>query len=315
MYLRIRRLLAFLFFYAISSGLQAERQLQTENTQQNTSPRKVFFIGHSLINWDMPSMLSTIAKSLGKSQYDYNAQIINGSPLKYNWNNAHSVKPSDNGFHLNSRKVLASNQFNTLVITEAIPLDNHIKWSSSNKYAHKYHELFMQPAGPGPSNTESNGRSSYLLETWHCINSGTPTGCPYDKGDDTPWDERIKIDLSKWQDIARYVNEKTQGNHNPMVLIPAGQSLLYLSKAINNKQVPGIGSIRELFKDDIHLNETGNYFIALVFYATIFKESPEGATNRPKNLWGGTFKKIPLEDETRILQKLAWQSVSSYFKW
>ncbi len=309
MYNCIRNLIALAFLATISAGLQAE------NTQNIDTPRSVFFVGHSLINWDMPNMLDAIAKSLGKTHYKYNAQIINGAPLKHNWENAHKVKPIDKGFNLNSRKAIASNQFNTLVITEAIPLDNHIKWSSSNQYAHKFHELFVQTEKSKSSATENNNRASYLFETWHCINSGTPTGCPYDEGDSVAWDERIKNDLFKWQNITHYANQNTRGKHAPMVLIPAGQSLLKLSEAIENNEVPGINSIRELFKDDIHLNETGNYFIALVFYATIFKESPEGATHKLKTIWGGTYESIPPQREARNLQKIAWQSVSSYFKW
>lgn len=310
-----RALIAFIFLFSIASGLQAESKLQTKDTQNNVVPRSVFFIGHSLINWDMPNMLDAIAKSLGKTQYTYNAQIINGSPLKYNWQNAHTMKPFGQGYNLNSRKAIASNQFNTLVITEAIPLDNHIKWNNSKGYALKFHELFVNAAISSSSNATNNERASYLFETWHCINSGTKIGCPYDEADDVPWNERIKNDLSKWQNIAHHVNQNTPGNHTPMVLIPAGQSLLKLSEAIDNKRVPGINSIRELFVDDIHLGETGNYFIALVFYSTIFKESPEGASHKLKTIWGGKYESIPAKDEARILQKIAWESVSSYFKW
>lgn len=310
----IRTLIAFISLFAIAAGLQAGNKLQTKDIQQNVAPRSVFFVGHSLINWDMPNMLDAIAKSLGKTHYTYNAQIINGSPLKYNWQNAHSIKPSAKGFNLNSRKAIASNQFNTLVITEAIPLDNHIQWSNSKEYAHKFHALFVAAETPS-SSTVNNARASYLFETWHCINSGTKIGCPYDEADDSPWDERIKNDLTKWQNIARYASQNTPGKHTPMVLIPAGQSLLKLSEAIDNKQVAGISSIRELFVDDIHLGETGNYFIALVFYSTIFKESPEGASHKLKTIWGGKYKRIPSKDEARVLQKIAWESVSSYFKW
>ncbi|MFZ4543901.1 MAG: hypothetical protein ACOYOA_07620 [Saprospiraceae bacterium] len=49
--------------------------------------RNPFFIGHSLVNHTMPQMVQALALNAGK-QTHYGRQIINGSPLHFNFTNA-----------------------------------------------------------------------------------------------------------------------------------------------------------------------------------------------------------------------------------
>ena len=54
------------------------------NTATEKSSASVFFIGHSLIGFDMPKMVNDISLGFEKT-HSYDLQIANGSPLKWNW--------------------------------------------------------------------------------------------------------------------------------------------------------------------------------------------------------------------------------------
>ncbi|MEP5378861.1 MAG: hypothetical protein ABJQ14_24110, partial [Hyphomicrobiales bacterium] len=59
--------------------------------QQNIN---ALYIGHSLVNTTMPAMIEQIANQPGDTGVgngvDY--QVINGSPLAYNWSNSHQAE-------------------------------------------------------------------------------------------------------------------------------------------------------------------------------------------------------------------------------
>jgi hypothetical protein len=66
-------------------------------------------------------------------------------------------------------------------------------------------------------------------------------------------------------------------------------------------QVPGLGDFfKEFFADGIHLTSKGRYFVSLVHYCCLFRESPEGKVS-PLNS-GLT------QDQAEAFQRIAWQS-------
>lgn len=257
---------------------------------QNNNP---YFIGHSLVGHTMPDMLDHLATTQ-QINYSSKRQIINGAPLKYNWENP------ELGEIGNYETDLSTGNYNSLIITEAIPLDNHIMWSDTHIMANNFYNYF--------SNYVSNG-TSFIYETWHCINSGTPVDCDFDNGDAVLWRKRLDIDLSKWEAIADAINNQNPGANTK--LIPAGQAmaLLYDEIALNN--LTGITSISDFFSDDIHLNDMGNYYIACVMYTVLFNETPIGLT-RDINDTSGVPYQTPNTDLANQLQQLALTSVCNY---
>ena len=252
-----------------------------------------YFVGHSLIGNTMPDMLDHLATT-NQINYTSKRQIINGAPLKYNWENPSSGEMG------NYTTDLPTGNYNTLILTEAIPLDNHITWSNTYVMANNFYTYF---------NTYVNNGTSYIYETWHCINSGTDIDCAYDEGDAVSWRDRLDADLSKWEAIAAAIN-----NQNPeanTTLIPAGQAmaLLYDEIALNN--VSGISSISDFFTDDIHLNDMGNYYIACVMYTVLFNENPVGLTRDISNIYGVPYQ-TPNAVLANQLQLLALKSVCNY---
>ena len=61
-----------------------------------------------------------------------------------------------------------------------------------------------------------------------------------------------------------------------MRLVPVGQALARLDDAIRRGDAAGLTDIRALFRDDIHLNDLGAYFSAMVQYATLYGRDPRG---------------------------------------
>jgi hypothetical protein len=275
------------------SDTDADADADTDSdTDTDTEPRdtehQVMFVGHSLIGWDMPTMAAQIADTL-ELTHSWDAQIINGSPLVFNWENG------DGAEGVNARTNLATGAYDTLVITEAVPLVNHTTWSDTTTYAGLYYDLAMD------SNPDS---VVYLYETWHCIQSGTSVGCEWDDNDDVAWRTRLDTDLAAWQAIVDEVNATR--STTPMRLVLGGQAMAALHDAIEAGDVPGITAIDQVFHDDIHPNDLGSYYMALLQVTTLYGADPRGATRHTVDQWGEAFY-APTEAQAAVFQDLAWK--------
>lgn len=248
----------------------------------------VFFVGHSLFGATNPQMLQeTLRGSVPHVQVS--AQIINGAPLKYNWE---QTGPDS------ARQLLHHASYNAVILTEAIPLQNHLDWSDTPGFARRYRDL-AQGASPETR--------VFLQETWHSLDSGTGKDVPYDDGDEVPWRSRLTADLPKWQGVVDQVNASSVKGTQPMQLLPAGQAMAQLHDAIDDGSVPGLRSIRDVFRDDIHPNDTGFYFLTMLQYAALTGESPVGLRSDLKDPYGNAYA-TPDGALARRLQEIAWDT-------
>lgn len=245
----------------------------------------VVLVGHSLFGQTNPQMLNEVLGDVPVS-----AQIINGAPLKHNWDNGAKTD-------VNARDVLAKGETDVLILTEAIPLQNHLDWSGSVEFAQKYYDLAIA-ARPDTR--------VYLQETWHDLRSGTGVEVPYDDSGDIPWRDRLDQDLSKWQSIVDAVNAARPEGAPAMVLIPAGQAMAHLSDLIQQGELGAVNDIRDLFSDDIHPNDLGFYFLTMLQYAVITGESPVGLPHRLSDPWGQPYR-TPNAQLAERFQSIAWE--------
>ncbi len=276
-------------------------------TNFSLAQQRPFYVGHSLVNFDMPAMVNGLALSASKTT-SYGQQIINGSPLQYNYDNASTAQGTSffNAF--------PNGNYNKLIITEAIPLQNHLSYSNTNVVANNFYTY-------AKNNNNNNPIKFYIYETWNCINSGIPqptntNGCDYDNSQNSTllWYPRLQADFSLWTGIVNYV--RTQNPSDSQIwMIPAGQAFYNLTTMINAGSVPGITNVNQLFQDDIHLNNMGNYFIACVMYACIFEESPQGLTTSLNNQWTVPFTNMPTTAQATIMQQVAWNTVTTLSSW
>ncbi|MGJ8616305.1 MAG: hypothetical protein ACSHWS_05655 [Sulfitobacter sp.] len=255
----------------------------------------ILMVGHSLFGVDGPDMLQAALRA-GQGQGTVQAQIINGAPLRYNW------EQSDNAEGVDARAVLPNGGTSHLILTEAIPLTNHTQFSDTEVYAQAFFGLAVA-ANPDTK--------VYLQETWHSLNSGTGVAVEYDDNADVPWRTRLDQDLPIWQGIVASVSAGNRSETASIELIPAGQAMARLYDEIAADRVPGITGIQAFFSDDIHLSDLGHYFVAMVQYASVTGADPLGLPNAFKDRWGKAFD-APDPDLARTLQRIAWEAVQAY---
>ncbi len=85
---------------------------------------------------------------------------------------------------------------------------------------------------------------------------------------------RISRERAAWDCVASRVNS-IRGSRRPMKVFPASTALAALIQAIRAGSVTGITEA-QLFSDNVHLTNNGNYFIALLHYSIVYQRSPVG---------------------------------------
>ncbi|UWR27442.1 hypothetical protein K3757_05755 [Sulfitobacter sp. S223] len=255
----------------------------------------IVMVGHSLFGATGPDMLED-ALAATSSDVTVQAQIINGAPLKYNWEHARDAQGID------ARSVLPKGETTDLILTEAIPLSNHLKWSETDVYAQAFGGLALS------ANPDAR---VFVQETWHSLNSGTGVQIEHDEKAATPWRVRLQEDLADWEGIVTLLRSGVENGEARVQLIPAGQALARLDDAIAAGNVPGLSAINGVFDDDIHLNPLGHYFVSMVQYAALTDTSPEGLPYRVKDRYGKAFGG-PDAAMAAAMQKVAREAVESY---
>ncbi|MCX7559228.1 hypothetical protein OS190_06570 [Sulfitobacter sp. F26204] len=255
----------------------------------------ILMVGHSLFGTTGPTMLEQ-ALLAGTGEGHVQAQIINGAPLRYNW------EKSDTAEGVDARAVLPEGGVTHLILTEAIPLENHTRWSETDVYAQAF---------AGLATSANPDVHIFVQETWHSLKSGSGEVVDFDDKADIPWRMRLDQDLPVWENIVAQVAAGNRSDRATVALIPAGQALARLHDEIAAGTLPEIDGIAAFFDDDIHLNHMGHYFVAMVQYATLTGQSPLGLPSDFKDRYGKAFE-TPDEDMARILQRIAWEAVQAY---
>jgi hypothetical protein len=150
----------------------------------------------------------------------------------------------------------------------------------------------------------------YLYETWHHLND--PAG----------WLERIDRDLPTYWEGKLLAGAMAKGDTGgPVYVIPAGQVMARFVRLLESSGgLGGLASREDLFArnadgttDTIHLNDVGNYLVALTHYAVLYHRSPVGLPFQLKRA-DGTDAVAPSEEAARAMQTLVWEVVTSYPK-
>lgn len=263
-----------------------------------------FYMGHSLSD-GVIDMVKSLSDNDAEVSMTFKYQTIPGSPLRWNWQgkerNDYTVNlPFYSGFYHPQHGLPAGN-FDVFVMTESVP-----RYNSIIAETYQYSDSLLSFAVRHNPNIQV-----YLYEVWHCINSGTPNPCSYDVPAAT-WKQRLINDLPMWEGVVENLNKK-HALAKPVCLIPAGQALVQLYGAIETGSVPGLTSYRDLFSDDIHMNDLGRYFVACVHFAMVHKKSPVGLTNQLHDMWGRPYTAPTMAQALRF-QQIAWEAVNLYPK-
>lgn len=267
--------------------------LCTSNAIAQTN--KTFFLGHSLINFHIPNMVNKL--SIDASQnFSYDANIGIGASLGWHWASPSSAQGDQWDL------TLPNGGYENFIITEALKLDDQLAYNTYRIVDSFY--IFAQQHNPNIK--------YYMFETWHCTSSGTDsatTACAGDSDNGVLWRDRLDIDLPKWESIADSINLI---HTNPMMVIPGGQAFARLSDSINAGAVPGLTSVFDLYVDEYHLDERGNYFMACVMYSVIHGESPVGLANQLTDQFDVLYTEYPSVVLAEAMQEIAWETVCEY---
>ncbi|HKK88724.1 MAG TPA: T9SS type A sorting domain-containing protein [Saprospiraceae bacterium] len=271
-------------------------------TQGFGQTTKAFYVGHSLSD-QIPDMVQSLSDATESLAFDWVYQSIPGAPLRWQWDRKEAndfipIDPHMYGFY-DEVHGLPNGSFDLLILTESVP-----RYSLIIEETYRYADSFMNYALQFNPDIRL-----YINEPWHCLESGTPTGCDYDV-DSAPWRQRLRDDLPMWQSVVDSLNQRYP-EASDVCLIPSGQALGLLSDRIDAGEVPVLGSIEDLFSDRIHLTDQGKYFIACVHFAMIHRQSSVGLTHQTQYWWGGDFE-APSMELAQKMQEIALEAVENY---
>jgi len=245
-----------------ADDLELDARLSTP-LPKPTAPVAVFHLGHSLVNRDMPAMLAQLA---GEG-HRYHTQLGWGTTLKAHWGDDAINGFAEENAHPNFRAAHAaveSGDYDVIVLTEMVEIRAALRYHDSALYL----ALWAEKAFAVRPDVRL-----FLYETWHSLDD--PEG----------WLERLDRDLQRsWLDgIARPALARLPPAAQ-LRIIPAGQVLAAFVRAVEARG--GVGNVRQrtdLFartadggQDQIHLNDIGNYLVALVHFAVLYHRSPVG---------------------------------------
>ncbi|MEL0435762.1 hypothetical protein [Phycobacter sp. K97] len=257
-------------------------------------PLNVYHLGHSLVGAVMPHMLAQLAPK----GHIWNGQLGSGTALKQHWEPDETILDFDlvnqPPVWRDAKEAIGSGDYDAVVLTEMVELRDAVKYFGSAKYLRRWASL----AREGSPDTRI-----YLYETWHHLND--PDG----------WETRIDADLEHlW--LGKVLGSDSRRNpKRPVYLIPAGQVMAAVSRAIDAGRIEGITDISDLFskapdgtQDTIHINDLGAYVVALTHFAVLYHRSPVGLPHRLSRPDGeaATAFSAPA---ARQVQEIVWQVV------
>jgi hypothetical protein len=229
-----------------------------------SGPLNVFHLGHSLVNRDMPAMLAQLAPT----GHRYDSQLGWGTTLQAHWGDTPINGFDTENAHPRFRpahEAVESGDYDAIVLTEMVEIRASIRWYDSPEYLARWAEKAFA-ARPDVR--------LYLYETWHQLDD--PEG----------WLKRLDLDHERYwlrQVLGPALRRLPEGAQ--LHLIPAGPVLAAFVRAVESKG--GVGNVRDrsdLFArnddgslDVIHLNDLGNYLVALVHFAALYHQPSLGS--------------------------------------
>lgn len=264
-------------------------------------PLRVFHIGHSLVNHNMPVMLEQLAEA----GHDHRSQLGWGATLKSHWEPDVPIPGfKESNTHRNYQDALEAvrgGTFDALVLTEMVEIRAAIKSFNSPEYLRRWAR---------EARSHRPDSRVYLYETWHRLD------------DVEGWLERLGKDLGRYWEGELLAKGLAHGDTGgPVHVIPAGQVMERFVRLIEGgRGMPGLLRREDLFainpdgtQDTIHLNDLGNYLVALTHYAVLYHRSPVGLPHQLRRA-DATQAQAPDEAMARLMQEVVWEVVTSYPK-
>lgn len=212
---------------------------------------RVILSGHSLTD-PIPPYLAAMVGAAGGRGAVIERSTIPGSTLDWRW--ANPGQPVDAKAEIG--------RYDLLVLTERVPLLDTMGWHNSPQEALRW-----------VAHAWETGAETVLYATWITLAEG-PDATDDESRAGLPFAERLQREWARWDEIRTYVNDNRPDGMAEMQMIPGPQIMLALNAAIAAGDAPGLNDIRDVFHDDIHVNDIGAYVMALAHYAVIYDRDP-----------------------------------------
>jgi hypothetical protein len=277
------------------------RDLYSRALPKKNRALQVYHLGHSLVGRTMPLMLQQLAGA----DHVFKSQLGWGTPLKDHWEPEIPISGFEQeNNHENYQDVfnaIRSEKFDAFVLTEMVELDAAIKYFDSARYFQKFFEEIDK------FNPDAR---VYLYESWHevTIKEG--------------WIQRLDRDFDRYW-LGQVVDKAIlqMEPKKPVYVIPVGQVMSAFFKEVERLGgVEGIRKPEDIFirnpdgsLDPIHVNDIGNYLVALVHYAVLYQTNPEGLPHQLKNETGDDAM-APSKEAAQLMQEVTWQVVSENYR-
>jgi hypothetical protein len=254
--------------------------------QERPLTQRVIQSGHSLTD-GIFGPLRDMVRLAGNNAVIIDKSTDPGSPMDWRWNNPPGSGQPD------ARHDIA--RYDTLVLTERVPLSNTMPWHNSLDEALRWF------TNTWTNGNDGRGAETILYATWVNTDSGPNHENPYDDPEGKIiFRDRLPLEMVRWETILDHVNKNRPEGSVPMRMIPGPMLMAAIYDEIAAGNAPGLADISDLFADSIHLNELGNYYISLAHFAVIYGRDPRGM----QNLGGAT------PEQARWMQNLVWRVLS-----
>lgn len=278
------------------------------DTEPNTPPLQapdsalsVYHLGHSLVNRDMPAMLAQLAEAAGFKGHDYHLQLGWGATLRAHFEPEVEIPgfahENANPRFRSAHEAVASGGYDAVVLTEMVDLTDAIRWHDSPGYVQRWVHA---------TRAVRPDARVFLYETWH---PRTDTG---------EWLARLDADPAELWEGRVLAQVWADHRAGPVHVIPAGRVLAGFTRALAERGgLPGMEDESALFRrteageiDDIHMNDIGNYLVALTHFAVLYQRSPAGLPHELLRA-DGSMAEAPSPEAAALMQETVWQVVSA----
>lgn len=219
---------------------------------------------------------------------------IPGAPLEWRWNNR-------NEYGVDARHDIG--RYELLVTTESVPLAAQEEYFAGGTL--RWLDTWVDHAWK--EGNGGKGAEVMLYSTWtFWRHSGEVPG--YDTEANIPFRERLDIDGARWERMQDNANANRPEGMPLIYMIPGHRMIMRIYDDIEAGKAPhGLTSIGDIFADDIHLNDKGQYAITMLVYAVIYQRNPRELPDR-----------LAVPDDTlsaaqaRYFKTIAWEIATSY---
>ena len=317
---RITILLSCLLLACLPAG----RALAEPAVTKTPGTLRVYFIGNSVTDTLRYSALAELAKSRNLT-LDWGRTMVPGAPLEYFY--THPQGGFSEQPYGTWDKALKEFPWDVLSLQ---PFDRNL-YNLSNPNDPPGEDLNDVPmCGKfiGMAANMNPDVQVYIYARWPRMSS-QHKGLDFDKNDYDPSKPGSGADLSKVDDfqerwnatykpgwdlnnesasyfdqLLKEVRDKNSFLKKRPLLVPVGHVMAAMDLLMRQGKVPGYTSIYQLYKDGIHLNETGSYLVGCTYFATLLRQSPEGLPTGP---YGQIDPAV-----AKIIQQTAWDVVSHH---